>query len=163
MTEPPRCVVATDANVLINLIHVSRLHICRELTGYDFVVPDHVREEIVREEQRATLDQAIAEGTFRIASITDLAALGEFAELTAVLGRGEAACIVLAVAHGWTVLSDEKGRFRRVVDGCIGAGRLMGTADIFLAIRAGLISISDADADKALLEQALQHAVCFVR
>jgi hypothetical protein len=71
ITEPPRCVVATDANVLINLIHVSRLHICRELTGYDFVVPDHVREEIVRQEQRATLDQAIAEGTFRIASITD--------------------------------------------------------------------------------------------
>jgi len=61
---------------------------------------------------------------------------------------------VLAVAHGWTVLSDEKGRFRRVVEGRIGASRLMGTADIFvLAIRAGLISISDADADKASLAQ----------
>ena len=56
MTELARCVVATDANVLINLIHVSRLHLCRELAGYDFVVPDHVREEIVREDQRAMLD-----------------------------------------------------------------------------------------------------------
>jgi hypothetical protein len=52
-----------------------------------------------------------------------------FAELTTVLGRGEAACVVLATTHGWTVLSDEKGRFRRVVEGRIGAGRLMGTAD----------------------------------
>lgn len=100
------------------------------------------------------LDQAVAEGTFRIASITDPAALGKFAELTTVLGRGEAACVVLATTHGWTVLSDKKGRFRRVVEGRIGASRLMGTADVFvLAIRAGLISISDADADKTLLDR----------
>ena len=64
-------VLETQCVVLISLTHVSRLHICRELAGYDFVVPDHVREKIVRKDQRAMLDQAVAEGTFRIASITD--------------------------------------------------------------------------------------------
>jgi hypothetical protein len=33
-----------------------------------FVVPDNVREEIIREQQRAALDEAVADGTFRIAS-----------------------------------------------------------------------------------------------
>ena len=151
---PPRHVVVTDANIPINLIHVARLHFCGDLSDYDFVVPDHVREEITREQQRAVLDRAVAQGNLRIASITDPTGLSEFAELTAVLGRGEAACVVLAAMHGWNVLSDEKGRFRRELEARIGTGRLMGTADLFvMAIRAGMISVTEADADKALLEQ----------
>jgi len=60
--------VVTDANVLIDLIHVGRLRFCRDFVCYDFVVPDNVREEIIREQQRAALDEALADGTFRIAS-----------------------------------------------------------------------------------------------
>jgi len=39
-------IVVTDSNVLINLMHVSRLDFCGRLPGHEFVVPDRVREEI---------------------------------------------------------------------------------------------------------------------
>lgn len=153
MTEPTTHVVVTDANVLINLIHVARLDLCAKLDGYEFVVPDHVREEVRQDVQRAALDEAVAAGAFRIESVTDPEAVASFAELTAFMGRGEAACLTLAERNDWTVLSDEKGRFRREVEQRLGRGRLIGTADIFvLAIRAGLLSVEEADADKAVLE-----------
>ncbi len=49
--------------------------------------------------------------------------------------------------------SDEKRRFRREAVGRIGADRILGTADLYIrAIRAGLIAVDEADADKAMLE-----------
>jgi hypothetical protein len=61
----------------------------------------------------------------------------------------------LALAHsrGWLVASDEKGRFRREVLARLGQGRLLTTPGLFvLAIRAGAISIAEADNAKAILE-----------
>ena len=90
---------------------------------------------------------------FRIALITDPEDIDLFAELITHLGRGEAACLVLAARYGWTVASDEKRRFRREAVQRIGSDRVIGTADLYaLAIRAGLITIEEADVDKATLE-----------
>ena len=41
MTTTPQIIVVTDANVLINLMHVARLDLCARLPGDGFVVPDH--------------------------------------------------------------------------------------------------------------------------
>lgn len=88
MTSPPFRVVVTDANVLINLMHVARLELLAEL-------PDLER----------------------------------------------------------TVASDEKRRFRREAVSRPGKDRIIGTADLFvLAINAGLITLEEADEDKAMLE-----------
>ena len=153
MTAPSLRVVVADANVLINLMHVARLDLCGALPDLEFVVPNHVREEIERPAQRETLDRALAEGMFQIALITEPEDIDFFAELITHLGRGEAACLVLAVRHGWTVASDEKRRFRREAVQRIGSDRVIGTADLYvLAIRAGLITIEEADVDKATLE-----------
>lgn len=153
MTPKTRVVVA-DANVLVNLIHVSRLHFCSDLPGLMFMVPDHVREEITRREQRAELDQALDSGLLHLVSITDLGAISLFADLVARLGRGEAACLVLAEKHGWSVASDEKGQFRREAVGRLGETRILGTAELFVrAIDANLITVEEADADKAALER----------
>ena len=153
MTDPTTRIVVADANVLINLIHVARLGFCSDLPGYEFLVPDHVRLEIAQPEQRAALDRALRSGALTLVSITDPAGISEFAELTTRLGRGEAACLVLAERHGWTVASDEKRRFRREAIKRIGEDRLIGTADLFVhAIQAGLISVEEADADKETLE-----------
>ncbi len=149
----PVRVVVTDANVLINLMHVERLELCASLPDLEFVVPDHVREEIMLPEQRTVLDRAVADGTFEISSITEPGDIGMFADLTRHLGRGESACLVLAVRHGWTVASDERKRFRREAVSRIGEDRLIGTVDLFIrAIRAGLITLEEADGDKAMLE-----------
>ncbi len=67
-------IVVTDANVLIDLMHVARLDLCSRLPGHEFVVPDHVREEIIDANQRMALDDAVcytaasASGTARLAS-----------------------------------------------------------------------------------------------
>jgi predicted nucleic acid-binding protein len=46
-------IVVADSNVLINLMHVSRLGLLAHIPDHEFVVPDHVREEITTPDQRA--------------------------------------------------------------------------------------------------------------
>ncbi|MHB0979132.1 MAG: hypothetical protein ACYC5Q_03475 [Thermoleophilia bacterium] len=65
-------IVVTDANVLINLIHVERLDVLGALEGYEFVVPADVREEITDLDQRAALEEAIGRSFFRIEHVTEL-------------------------------------------------------------------------------------------
>jgi predicted nucleic acid-binding protein len=146
-------IVVTDSNVLINLMHVSRLDFCGRLPGHEFVVPDHVREEINDPDQRLTLDAALNAGMLKLESITELDDLAVFADLIVHIGRGEAACIAIASKKGWSIASDEKRRFRREALARVGSERLLGTAELFvLAIKAGLITVDEADADKLTLE-----------
>ena len=153
MNTPTTRVVVTDANVLINFMHVGRLSLCADLPNLEFVVPDHVRQEISWKGQRAELDEALAAGALDAASITDPGDIRTFAKLLARLGRGEAACLVLAEKNGWTVASDEKGRFRREAIARIGEARIIGTVDLFIrAIQANLITVDEADAAKGKLE-----------
>ena len=72
MTTDAHTIIVTDANVLINLMHVTRLDMCARLPGYEFVVPDHVREEITDATQRPVVDGAVARGAFRLEAITGL-------------------------------------------------------------------------------------------
>ena len=154
MTTTPQIIVVTDANVLINLMHVARLDLCSRLPGYEFVVPDHVRAEITDAKQRLALDDAVVRSVVRIEAITDLSAVTLFIELIAHIGRGEAACLTLAIERGCWLASDEQRRFRREAERRIGAGRIMGTKDLYLiAIRAGLLTVEQADEDKAVLER----------
>ena len=146
-------IVVTDANVLINLMHVSRLGVLGTIPAHEFVVPDHVREEITNSEQRAILERAIGDGWLKVEAITDLDAIAVFTELITHIGRGEAACIAIAARSGWSLASDEKGRFRREAEARVGRARILGTVEVFvLAIKAGLLTIEDADADKLVLE-----------
>jgi hypothetical protein len=70
------------------------------------------------------------------------------------MGSGEAACLALAETKGWVIASDEKKRFRREAETRLGPDRLLTTPGIFvLAIRARQMTIEEADAAKALLEQ----------
>jgi predicted nucleic acid-binding protein len=151
---PPTRVVVADANVLINLLHAARLEKCCHVPGLELVVPNHVWEEISYPAERAALDDALVRGILRIEVITDPQAVELFAELIVHLGRGESACLAIAVEKGWMVASDEKRRFRREARARIGPDRLLGTPELLvLAIQAGLLTIEEADADKAVLEK----------
>jgi len=88
-------IVVTDANVLINLMHVSRLGLLVKIPNHEFVVPEHVREEITSPEQRATLDAAVSDGWLKIEIITDLGVLTMFTKLIEHIGQNEAACITI--------------------------------------------------------------------
>ena len=152
-TVPARTIVA-DASVLINFIHAGQFALLAALPGYEWVIPEDVVAEITDPVQREQLERAIASQQLRVETISDPEDLVQYAELRRTLGRGEAACIVLAARHGWLVASDEKGKFQREATARLGDRRIVNTAGLLVsAIRAGLISLEAADAAKAVLER----------
>lgn len=153
-SAPRETIIVTDANILINLIHVERLELLGALSAYRFVVPDHVAVEITIPEQQQQLQGALDRHDLAQESLTTPEELALYAELHRVMGQGEAACLALAESRGWLIASDERRRFRREVFARLGEGRLVTTAGLFvLAIRAGILTVEEADQMKAVLEQ----------
>ena len=144
---------ALDASVLINFLRLERLDILAAIGDIDFIVPEQVVEEITVPQQVQTLDAAIRAGRLRSERRTDPEELAKYADLRQFMGRGEAACLSMAEQRGWLVAVDERGRFLRMARERIGEGRILNTPGILLlAIRAGLLSVDEADVLKARLE-----------
>jgi predicted nucleic acid-binding protein len=120
-------IVVTDANVLINLIHVEALVIVASLSDYKFVIVDAVAEEIADEQHAAALQAAFDQNHLRKESLTEPDALALFAELVQVMGRGEAASLALADGKDWYLACDEKRVFRRKAVELLGDDRLLTT------------------------------------
>jgi predicted nucleic acid-binding protein len=153
MSPPPREVVI-DATVLINLCHAERLDLLGALSEFAFVVPPEVIAEVIDPTQRQRLQSALECGDLREEALTDPAELAAYAALRRMMGTGEAACLALAEHRGWLLAGDEKRRFRREALSRLGEGRLVTTAGLLLlGIRAGLLSVEEADAVKEVLEQ----------
>lgn len=154
VTGAPARIVVADANIIINLIHAGRRTLLGALPGYEFVVPEDVVSEVSDPVQREALASALAAGHVRQEAITASVELTRYADLRQIIGKGEAACLTLAESRGWLIASDEKRRFRRETLARLGSGRLVTTAGLFvLAIRAGVLSVAEADEAKAILEQ----------
>ena len=144
---------ALDASVLINFLRLERLDILTAIPEIDFVVPEQVVAEITDPQQARTLDAAIRGGRLRSERSTDLDELAAYADLRQFMGPGEAACLSMAEQRGWFVAVDERGRFLRMARERIGEGRILNTPGILLlAIRAGRLSVDEADGLKARLE-----------
>ena len=145
-------IVATDANVLINLIHVDRLSLLGALPSLEFVVPPEVESEVRRPAQADALARAVGNGYVRRQSFTTIAELQRYARHVQVLGRGEAACLSMAEEHGWSIASDERSKFWNLARVSLGPGRVLNTPGVFvLAIRANLITVDQADIDMRTL------------
>lgn len=146
-------IVVSDANILINLIHVDLLGLLGQLPGYEFVVPEQVVAELTEPSQSLALQTGISLGVVRVEVMDDFRALALFAEFTGIMGRGEAACLSLAVSRGWFLASDERRVFRREATNRLGQDRLLNTPGIFLlAIRSGVLTVEAADNAKTRLE-----------
>lgn len=123
------------------------------LPGFNFVVTPDVVVEIVLPGQKEQVDNAVAAGSLRVEGLAGPEMLALFAELRRLMGAGEAASLALAVSKGWAIASDEKKAFRREALARLGPGRILTTPGLYvLAIRAGVLSVEGADADKARLE-----------
>jgi predicted nucleic acid-binding protein len=146
-------VVITDTSVLINLSHTQHLSLLSELKTLRFVVPDEVIAEVEQPSQLRLLKEAVEIGAVSRVSISTPAELELFVELSRILGAGESACLALSVKRGWIVASDEKRVFLREAQARLGTGRVLNTPGLYvLWIRAGVLSVTDADAAKAVLE-----------
>jgi len=148
--------VVTDANIIINFLHIERLDILGSrlgsLRGLRFAIPDHVVDEITRERQASALARVMNEGLLDRLEITDLDEIQTLAGLLDRLGSGEAACLAIAMHRGFMLASDEKGYFRRIAIDRIGEERILGTAEIIIeAIRADVVGVAEADGWIAVL------------
>ncbi len=147
-------VVITDANILINLIHVKRLSLLRDLPGFHFVVGDEVLAEINKPAQALALKEIVDRGDIGRVSLENTTELALYAEHSQFVGKGEASCLAIAEVRGWLIASDERRKFQRIAEERIGTGRILNTPGIYvMAIRSELLSVEDADADKQILER----------
>jgi predicted nucleic acid-binding protein len=145
-------VVVADASVLINLIHVDALELLGRLVRFEFVVVEHVVEEITRPDQAAALAHAMQRGWIRCESLDRPDGLEVFADLLRVIDRGEAASLAWAVIEGAAIACDDR-RARREATVRLGAGSILTTPGVLLAaIRDGLLTFDAADTIKATLE-----------
>ncbi len=148
-----RILVVSDANVLINFLRANRLDLLRQHRDYKIHVTEHVRGEITYPHQKAELDGAISSGDIEEVSLTDTVEVELFAELNAVLGRGESAAIALASSRGWVIAIDELGRARSEVHRRVGPNRMINTPGLILScVRNDALTIAKADEIKASLE-----------
>ena len=146
--------MALDASVLINFLAVERTDVFRRLPGLDFAVPEAAEAEVRDAQQRAVLGRSLAAGDCRIVKDESLAEIAAATRLRRALGAGESACLALSESRGWLVACDEQGRFRRTAVERLGEARIVTTPGVLLrAIRAGVITVEEADRVKAMLEQ----------
>jgi predicted nucleic acid-binding protein len=134
-------------------MHVGRVKVLAGLQQFDFVITEEVSVEIEWPQEKEQLHSALAAGILRIEPTSDLPVVTLFAALRQQMGAGEAAALALACHRGWVVASDERKAFRREATSRLGQGRILTTPGIYvLAIRSGLLTIKEADADKTKLE-----------
>ena len=140
----PKYMVATNASVLTNLMHVDRLDLLGALADYEFVVPPEVEAEIRVPDHSQALARAFDADHIRRRAFTSTDELALYVEHTHVIGRGEAACLAMAEVQSWYVASDEQHKFLKLVKVRLGLGRILNTPGIFeLAIRANLITAEE--------------------
>ena len=149
----PTSIVVADTSVIINLCHTGHLLLLGKTTTFEFLVPDEVIAEVIDPDQQRALGEALAAGALRRHSISSPEELGTFAELTQILGTGEAACLALAENRNWLVACDEKRLFLREARKRLGSDRILNTAGLYvLWIRAEIVSVAEADTAKGILE-----------
>ncbi len=148
-------VLVVDTSVMIDFIHAGRLDILGRIHKWSCVLADEVAEEITCPNQAAVLADEVRRSYLEQESITDPQELRAYTELRGRrIGKGEAACLAMAVHRGWTLASDERGRFLRVARELLGTDRIVNTPGILLqAIRTAVISVNEADAMKTVLER----------
>lgn len=131
-----------DATVVIHLAKAGRLDLLGSLDRWTFVVPEQVVGEVTYPSQAAALADALQIGHLRRESSTDSAEIALYADLRRRMGKGEAACLAMAVTRGWLLASDDRGRaFRRLTRERLGRTGLMDTGSIVDAARKkGVIS-----------------------
>jgi predicted nucleic acid-binding protein len=145
-------VVIVDTSCLINFLIVDRMDLFGALSGYAFVVPNHVVAEVTDATERTRLAAAMTAGVVTEIEITDLAEIELYVALRRILGDGESACLAVAATRGWVMAADEKGRLRREAYERLGEAALVNTPGILVsAIQEGILTAEGAETLRAML------------
>src|SRR6266542_585677 len=148
-----RLLVVCDACVLINFLLVGRPDLLTANKHYRFIMTEHVSAEVTDLAQAEQLQSCVVSGGLETTAVTDLEELALFAELTRVLGSGEAAAIAVAFHRDLAIATDDR-RSLAEVQRRLGPGRALTTPGILLgSVRAGTLTVEEADDIKAELER----------
>ena len=142
-------VVITDTSVLINFLVLDRAGLLAGVPTHRFVVTDHVRAEITAHyhEQLQRLEQAFTAQILEEITVTDLAEVQPFADLTAKgLGIGECSAIAVAVHRQLTLAIDDKRAIKKVASLGPKVPILTTESLMVLLIQQGALSVDEADA-----------------
>jgi len=151
-----KIVVITDTSVLINFLVLDRAGLLAGVPTHRFVVTDHVRAEITAHyhEQLQRLEQAFSAQLLEEITVSDLAEVQLFAELTAKgLGIGECSAIAVAVHRQLTLAIDDKQAIKKVASLGLKVPILTTESLMVLLIQQGALSVDEADAMKLEWEQ----------
>jgi predicted nucleic acid-binding protein len=144
---------ACDTCKLINFALVDRMDLLTNLTEFKLCIPEDVWAEIKRPDLRQMVEQHLRNGHLQLVRLDAPEDLALFAIYGQVLGKGESACLAIAENRGWAIATDEsKGRkWRRTIS--YKKLQIINTQTLILrSIRAGRITLQQADAIKATLE-----------
>ena len=152
--QPKPLDVCTDACVLINLARVSRLDLLGQIQDMLFHAPQEVLNEVTEPGQMTKVEEAIEGGVLHRLKIVAVEELQSMAEYVEQFGKGESACLAVAIHRHWVVATDET-KDRRLSREITSRGiKLINTPGILLkAIRQGSLSVQAADLLKAELEE----------
>ena len=142
--------VVLDTSVLINFLALGRLDLLAEHPEFRFLVTDHVRDEIEEPMRRRLLNHALREGLFDEAAANATEEMAVFRTLirTHRLGMGECAALAVAIIRGASIAIDDRVA-RAKARQLFSFERFLGTEDIVdSSIRAGVLSVKEADAMK---------------
>lgn len=151
-------VVITDTSVLINFLVLDKVTLLPHLPNKRFVVTDHVRAEVTEhhQEQLQRLNLALSTGALEEISVTDLAEVELFAQLTATgLGIGECSAIAVAVHRNLSLAIDDKTARKRVQHRWPDIAVLTSETLVVELIRQGVLTVEEADGMKT--EWELNH------
>jgi len=142
-----------DACVLINLALINELRLLGALDDFRFFVPQAAVDEVLHESQRKEVRIALEKQWLRKATLDSENEDILVQELRPLYGAGESACLAIAQARQWHVVTDESGALAAEIVRRVGPGRQIGTVAILVqAVRRKLLSVNQADAHKAKLE-----------
>ncbi|MCI0417497.1 hypothetical protein L0222_32425 [bacterium] len=148
-----RITVVCDTCIIINFLQVERVDLLYDQPNNKIVITEHTRAEITDRPQKKKLEKIIEDGKIEEIEVVNPDELATFAKLTRVLGRGESAALSLAQHRGRMIATDETGRVFKEVESRLGKGKLINTPGFILkAIKAGLLTVSEADKIKVELE-----------
>lgn len=146
-----------ETSVLVNFLKIDRADLLARHPNYRFVVPDLVRNEVGTKPcyaaQAARLEAAIAAGHLLPddpAEATDLAELAAFAAMSTLkIGEGERAAVAAAFARGLPLAMDDHRAWNRSATHSAGLARENTVSIVVALIKAGVLTVAEADAIKA--------------
>lgn len=144
-------IILADTSVLINFLAIDRMDLLQQYSGR-FLITDHVRHEVTRHypDQWARLLEALEQGILEEIQVTDPDEVETFAHWTGLqrFGKGECACIAVALHRGYAVAMDDRRAIHHALRACDRL-EILTTLDLMLTlIQENLLTLEEADAIK---------------